>query len=113
MVNRRVVEKYGWQHTAGRRVTGKELIAAAHAMEQMKSQAQFMKKLVGMLVITMCLLVACALYVASNAPGLPPPEDKLRSLNGDLWQSLCLECSAQVSKVLSHATMPRVESTRE
>ena len=59
MVNRRVVEKYGWQHTTGRRVTGKELIGAAHAMEQMKSQAQFMKKLVGMLVITMCLLVAC------------------------------------------------------
>lgn len=40
-------------------VTGKELVAAAHAMEQMKSQALFMKKLVGMLVITMCLLVAC------------------------------------------------------
>ena len=59
MVNRRVVEKYGWQHTIGRRVTGAELIAAANAMEQMKSQAQFMKKLVGMLVITMCLLVAC------------------------------------------------------
>jgi len=45
--------------TKSGRVTGKELIAAAHAMEQMKSQAQFMKKLVGMLVITMCLLVAC------------------------------------------------------
>ena len=40
-------------------VTGKDLIAAAHGMEQMKGQAQFMRKLVGMLVITMCLLVAC------------------------------------------------------
>ena len=37
-VNRSVFEKYGWQHTIGRRVTGAELIAAANAMEQMKSQ---------------------------------------------------------------------------
>ena len=60
MVNRWVLRQNGWQRAIGRTVTGKELIAAAHAMEQMKSQAQFMKKLVGMLVITMCLLVACA-----------------------------------------------------
>ena len=59
VVNRRVFEKHRKQRAIGRTVTGKELIAAAHAMDQMKSQAQFMKKLVGMLVITMCLLVAC------------------------------------------------------
>ena len=59
VVNRRVFRKCGRQCPIGRTVTGRELIAAAHAMDQMKSQAQFMKKLVGMLVITMCLLVAC------------------------------------------------------